>query len=252
MTGVRKPSPLEAFETNMRDAHHLVRLAEGLTNSRARKMRKELRDRVGAAWRVPLKHRDQLDCLESADVYLVFKPVSRLARADFLDHRPLLRQALVAACAATETYLADRAMSQVAGLTSSADAASDRLKKIPMTVGDWLDIEVYEYRRRGLHEKVIRPYFAEFASVDPSKVGALLSLLGVKDWQKQLDGQRGVNPGDTRVALDRIAKRRNRIVHTGDRVSQSSRNRATLSIAEVRCDLDVMESLVAAVEKVLA
>src|SRR5262245_54018895 len=90
-----KPNALEAFETNMADARHLVRLAEALTNTRARRMRRELRDRVGEALRVPSKDRDELDCLQSSHLFVTFLPGARIKRSDFDDARPLLRQAIV-------------------------------------------------------------------------------------------------------------------------------------------------------------
>lgn len=250
MTGVHKPTPLEAFQDNMRDAHHLVRLAEGLTNGRSRRMRKERRERVGAAWDVPARQRDELDCLESDDVYLTFKPGSRLQRDMFEDHRPLLRQALVAACAATETYLADKVMTRVSDLTSSRNASSAKILKLPMTVGDWMMLkEEYKSRpRRGLHGRIIEPLVRQDASTDPAKVGKLLSLIGVSNWSKQLDHIRGVDKGGTEELLARVTGRRNRIVHTGDR---QGRGRAALDINQTQSDLEALESVVHAIDKLV-
>lgn len=250
MSGVAKPRPLQAFEANMQDAHHLVRLAEGFTNQRVYRMRREFRERVGDAMKVPAKQRDSLDCLESSDVLVVFKPGSGLSRDHFSDHKPLLRQALVAACAATETYLADKAIERAGVLLHANKTATDRMRKVPLTVGDWLDIEArYERRRRGLREQVMVRHINELASTSPSKVGELLSLVGVKDWTNKIDHHRGVAKGDTHGLLERITQRRNKIVHTGDR---HGRGRASLTVDEVKADLAALESVVAAIEKVLA
>lgn len=249
MTRPAKLSPVDAFCANMTDAHHLVRMAEALTSQRARGARREIRERIGVAMRFRKKDWDRIDVLESPDVWLVFKPDSRLSRDQLLDHKPLLRQALVAGCAATETYLSDKAISRLATLTSSESAAPKRLKDLPMTVGDWLYVEQhYKYRRRGLHERVVKAHVAEFASTDPSKVGALMSLLGVSNWSRQLDHHRGVGRGESEAMLDRIAKRRNKIVHTGDR---QGLGRATITVKEVPRDLAALESVVAAIEKLL-
>ena len=43
-------------------------------------------------------------------MHSVFFPGSSVQRTDFVDARPLLRQAVVAACAAFETYIGDKAM----------------------------------------------------------------------------------------------------------------------------------------------
>lgn len=246
VTMARKASPIEAFEDNMVDADHLVTLAEVLTNQRARRMRVELRERVGAALRVRQADRDSLDCLRSADVFVTFLPGSRLGREDFLDQRPLLRQAIVAGCAATETYLADKVMTRIGSLVTSADAATPRMRGLPMEVADWLHIEDrYQRRRRGLRERVIRPYVRQQASTAPSKVGALLSLVGIESWARQLDRARGVKAGSTVAFLDRVTERRNRIAHEGDRQGYG---RARLSAAEVRDDLVNLRSVVGGIE----
>lgn len=249
MAGRTKLSPIDAFCANMADAHHLVRMAEALTNQRARGARRELRERLGSAMGLPKKRWDELDVLESPDVLLVFKPASRLSRDQLLDHKPLLRQALVAGCAATETYLVDKAVSRLAALTASEATAPRRLKDLPMTVGDWLYVEQhYKYRRRGLRERIIKAHVAELASTDPSKIGPLMSLLGVSNWSRQLDHQRGVGKGESEAMLDRVAKRRNKIVHTGDR---QGLGRANISVKEITEDLAALESVVAAIDKMV-
>jgi hypothetical protein len=246
-----RQTPQQAFCANMEDAHHLVRLAEAFTNQRApRRARREFRERIGRAMKLPKRCWDDLDCVESAQVLVVFKPGAALSRDHFIDHKPLLRQALVAACAATETYLADAAMSQMSRLTRSEQAATPRLRALPMTVGDWLHLEQrYQYRRRGLHEQVIRRQVEDLASTDPSKVGALLSLLGVSEWTRKMDHHRGSQKGETFDLLDRLTKRRNKIVHTGDR---QGLGRAPITVAEVKADLAALESIVAGLESMFA
>lgn len=237
---VGKPTSVEAFEINMADAHHLVRIAEALTNTRARRMRRELRDRVGEALKVAPKHRSELDCLQSSHIFVTFLPGSGVKRSDFDDARPLLRQAIVAGCAAGETYLADRTMELVGGLTSK-ERATPRLNAIPMDIHAWLEIEDrYERRKWGLRGLVIEPYIRREASTDPTKVGHLLSLVGVSDWSSKLDKARGVGRGETVKFLSRVTARRNKIAHEGDRIG---RGRAQLTVAEARSDLDGLVSV---------
>jgi hypothetical protein len=92
MAGKRKLEPLEVFEITIADAHHLVNLVEGFENQRKYRMRRELREKLGEALHLSERSRDNLDCLESRDLFLVFKPGSTLQRSDFTDARPLLRQ----------------------------------------------------------------------------------------------------------------------------------------------------------------
>jgi hypothetical protein len=230
------------------DADHLVALVEGFTNRRKRRMRTELRERVGEALKVRVADRGQLDCIESEDVFVVLKPGSRLSRDDFADGRPLLRQALVAACAAFETYLADKAMSLVGPLLRTERTLTPRLGGLRLTLADWMRIERrYEKKRWGLREFVVEPAVREMASTAPSQVGAVLSLLGVDDWTRKVDGHRRVTRGTTVADLERITTRRNRIAHEADRVG---RGRAGLTVDEVRADISMLRSVVDAIERV--
>ncbi|MDF9717345.1 hypothetical protein [Nocardioides sp. ChNu-99] len=250
MAGVKKATAREAFDDNMRDAHYLVLLAESLTNLRKRRMRRELRERIGEALKLPARDHSELDCIESAEAFIVLTPRSRLSRDGLQDQRPLLRQALVAACAATETYLADAVLAKARSMTTSEQAAGPRLAQLPMTVGDWLYIEQhYERRRWGLNERILAKHIREEASTAPNQVGKLLALVGVGTWTRKLDGERKVARGDTEALLDRVTRRRNKIAHEGDR---RGRSRATLTVDEVKADLADLESVVGAIERVLA
>ena len=112
MTGVRKPRSREAFDLNMNDAETLVSIARLLENERINRMRAELRSRIGTALRIPKAKHSALECLENQQVFITFKPGSAHLRGSLTREslRPLLRQALVAGCAAVETYVADRTM----------------------------------------------------------------------------------------------------------------------------------------------
>ncbi len=249
MAGRPKPSSRQAFDSNMADARFLLRTAEGISNYRTRRARSELRARVGDALRIPTKHHTEIECVESDDLFIVIKPGSSLVRADFADPRPLLRQSIVAACAATETFLNDLVMENIGTLLSSSAASTARLSKIPMNIGMWLEIEdKYKRRRRGLRELVVKEFVQETASTSPTKVGELMSMLGVVDWAKKVDAARKVPPGDTVEFLQRVTDRRNRIAHQGDR---KGRGQANISATEVDSDLIDLISVVNAMEAVV-
>lgn len=79
----KKLTPYEAFQVNMQDAEALLSYARAFRNKRTRGMREELPTRVGQALKVPVGRRDELDCLESDDVFVVFKPNGKLGRDEF-------------------------------------------------------------------------------------------------------------------------------------------------------------------------
>lgn len=84
---------------------------------------------------------------------------------------------------------------------------------------------------------MVEDHIRETSSVSPNQVGLVLTSIGVTDWSKQVDARRGVKGGETVKELERIAQRRNRIAHSGDRVGQG---RAQLEVNEVEAYLEVI------------
>jgi hypothetical protein len=250
MSGVSKPSAREAFDYNIADAETLVLLAEALRNKRVRRMRREKRETLGEALGVARKGRDDLDCIESEDLFAVFTPRSRLKRSAFDEAalRPLLRQALVAGCAALETYVGDRAMELYPGALDSDDRPP-RLLELRMTVRDWLWIdETYQRKRWGLRE-VVEGEIREMASPAPAQIGIVFGVVGQKKLWNRVDRHRHVATGRSEETLRRLYERRNRIAHSGDRVG---RGRAAISAREVGGDLEDLVRIVDAIDTLTA
>lgn len=232
----------------MADARHLLDLASSLQNQRVRKMRAELRARLGEALRVPTKDHEQLDCIESEDLFVLIKPGSRLNRRHFADLRSLLRQAIVAGCAAFETYLAEAVIERVGPLLQDDDPPS-RLADIKLDVRTWMEIErEYKRRRRGIRELVVLPQIRQMSSTAPSQVGVLLSIAGVDKWANKIDNALGEDLGTVVRELERITKRRNAIAHGGD---LRGRGRAHITADEVQGDLDFITAVVDKIERLL-
>ena len=232
---------------NIEDAEALLSYAQAFQNRRVRSMRSELRSRIGEALKVAVTRQKELDCLESDDLFVVFKPDSRLGRDGFVDLRPLLRQALVAASTALETYVADKAMEFV-GPALSANKMPPRLSNISLTVGHWAEIEEnYERRRWGVRA-IVEEYIRETSSTAPNQIGIVLSTIGVSNWAGKIDNVRRVTGGTTVNDLDAITERRNLIAHTADR---KGRGRSSVEHDDVQRQIKVIKDVVDALEKVL-
>jgi len=239
-----KREPIEAFEDNFSDARALVSYVRAFSNNRARRMRSELRGRIGEALRISVRAREELDCLESEDLFVIFKPDGHIDRDAFQDLRPLLRQAIVAACASLETFLADKVMCH-AGASMALDDIPKKLRDITLTVGHWADIErTYERRSWGIRG-VIEESIRERSSTAPNQVGFLLGMIGVNNWAKKIDGIRRVAKGTTVKELEVITDRRNRIAHSADK---SGLGRAALEIDEVEEYLNQVKIIVNAID----
>jgi len=247
MAGRPKPTARQAFEDNVDDARTLVALARALRNRRLRRMRRELREKVGTALSVRRRDWPQLECLESEDLFVVFKPGARLTREDLdaVRLRSLLRQAVVAGCTAIETFAADRVMERMGDILRQEDKPL-RLLDLPMTVGDWLTIEEqYERRKWGLRQ-IIELEVRRMASPAPAQIGILFSLVGEHDLWKRVNQRRGISRSRSEGRLEEIYERRNTIAHMGDR---DGRGRASITIEEVEHLLDDVHAIVDALDK---
>lgn len=246
MAGKRKLTPREAFDTNMLDAELMVRVARALHNRRNRRIRAELRERVGTALRIQKKKWPDIECVESDDLFVVFKPSAATRPDDVADLRPLLRQAIVAACAAAETFVADRVDQKLGKALMSRDKPA-RLLDVNLKVEDWFKIERYQRRLRGLSEHLKGHVRREVASASPSQIGIAFSLVGEKDLWKRVDQTRGVKRGSSEEALQRLYARRNRIAHQGDRVG---RGRSHIEVSDVEADLVCLVEIIDALDRV--
>jgi len=247
MAGKKKLTPEKYFEIHIHDAKKLLELADGLTNSRKYRMRRELRERVGHAIGTAQQEWDALDCVESPDLFVVFKPGSKIEKTAFDDLRPLLRQSLVAGCAALETFVFDKTMERI-GEALRSNEVPDRLREIPISLGNWIDHR-REYTRVGWGQRqVAKKAVRDGSSTSPSQIGKVLGMIGITDWSKKIDSERGCSKGTTVSQLDVLTKRRNRIVHQGDRVGLG---RAQLTADEVKEDLSTISEIVGAIGKVV-
>jgi len=247
MAGKRKPTPIEVFDANIADAERLLAFARALTNGRKYRLRRELRESVGEALRLPKGTWDSLDCVESDDVFVVLKPGGAARREHFTEAelRPLLRQAVVAAAAAVESYVAEKAATYAA---SALADPPDRLKEVAITLVDVMDIEKRYKRRAWGYRAVLEAHLEREASSDPAKIGKVFSTVGKKGFWSKVDSHRKVAKGTTETQLRALAGRRNKIAHTGDRTPTG---RSPLTLSDAEAHVGNAKSIVEALEAVL-
>lgn len=243
-----RQTPLEVFEDNIDDAHQLLALARILANVRSRAMRREKRDRLGNALGLPKSRWDEIDGVESSELFIVLKPSAGITRARFTEEemRPLLRQAVVAIAAAVETYVADKAGLFVGEALKNP---TPQMKRLRIDLGEVLEIdERYQRRQWGYRDHVL-DHIRESASSAPNKVGGVFSFVGMPlDWAG-LDRARKVPKGGTGDELSRLCQRRNKIAHEADR---SGGRQARITIAEVEAFMTSAQSIVEAIDRQLA
>lgn len=216
-------TPLEVFEDNIADAKRLLMLTRMLVNTRSYRMRRELRERVGGAMRVPRRDWEQLDCVESDDLFLVLMPNGEASRDIFTEPelRPLLRQSIVAVCAAIESFVSEKACARMGDALKQPGGALNRL---PVSFRDVLMASEYE-RHGWAHRKLLRKQLEQMASAKPNRIGDVMEIVGHRDRQlwKKVDARRGAAAGDSCKQLEALVERRNLIAHTGDRAGGGKR-----------------------------
>lgn len=247
MAGKPRPTPIEVFDANIADASRLIALARALTNGRKYGMRRELRESVGAAIKLPKRKWDQLDCVESDDVFVVLKPSGAVKRHHFTEPelRPLLRQAVVAISAAVESYVAEKASSFI---SEALDSPPARLKEVSVSLGEIMEIEQKYTRRRWGHRAILERHIASEASPDPAKIGKVLATVGVRDFWAKVDAKRHLSRGTSESQLRALYDRRNKIAHTGDRTPTG---RSRLALGEVEGYFENAKSIIEALETAL-
>ena len=240
---------METFAVNLTDARWLIQTAQVLRNQRSNRMRQELRTKIGEALSVPVRDRGRLDCIESDELFIVIKPVATIDRDHVQNLHPLLRQSVVAACAALETYVADEVSLRVAASLAEGVDLPSRLAELNISIADWKYIEDhYKVRRRALREHILEPRIRELASTAPNQIGILMSMLGIKDWSRKVDGKRNVTRGTTVAELDSLTDRRNRIAHEGDRRGY---RRSAITENEAGQFADTVENVAIALQSVM-
>ena len=246
---VARQTALEVFQANIGDAERLIALTRLLLNTRTYRMRRELRESFGDAMRISRKRWNDLDCVESADVFVVLKPDGRAAREHFTEPelRPLLRQAVVAISAAVESYVAEKACSFVSE-AMKMDPLPPRLRQVSVSFEDVLWIE-QNYERRGWgHRALLREHLVTEASSDPDQIGRVFSTVGRTGLWALVDKERRVVKGTSEREMKDLASRRNQIAHSGDRVG---RGRASLDLEDVEDFYANTKAVVEAIDAVL-
>lgn len=247
MAGKSQPNAIEVFEANIGDAERLIDFARVLTNGRKYGMRKELREAVGTAMKLSQRKQDQLDCVESDELFVVLKPGGNVSRSSFTEAelRPLLRQAIVATAAAVESYVSEKARTYIAAALRNRPA---RLKDVSLSLDDVIAIESRYTRRRWGHRAILEGYIDAEASADPGQIGKVFSTVGVKGFWSKVDTRRRVAQGTSESQLKALCARRNKIAHTGDRTPTG---RASLTLADAETHYANANSIIYALEAVL-
>lgn len=242
---------LQTFAKAQGRAKYLVRLAEGLVNTRkyvmrvdwARNFRKIMHWKIGT----------HIDRVDGRDAVVVLRDGATLSADDF-NHSAisdLYRAALVMSVSAMDAYFHVKVLHYIV-IQSKKSAPSKSLMNLKITVSDFVRGNSMKYRNSALRSAIER--HLSFQSLQtPEKVATTLNLIGVKDFWQKVAKELKSDEDTLKKQIGKIVDRRNKIAHEGD-VSQSKKTRnkdREVKPKLVRDALTLIDSVVAASEKVI-
>lgn len=134
----------------------------------------------------------------------------------------LLRQAVVVSCSALESFLWDVLRENaLTVLRARGGKADDSLKKITLTIDDYLSLEEYRDSDERLRQIILRR-FERGALYDLEKIDEIMAILTVRDFWKDVSAQTGFEAKEIRSQLGDIINRRNQIAHRADRPDEGT------------------------------
>lgn len=134
----------------------------------------------------------------------------------------LLRQAVLVAAAALESFLWDVLRENaLTVIQAKGRKADDTLRNITLTLDDYLSLEGYEDKDVRLRQIILKR-FERGSLYDLEKVSEIAQILGVRDLWKEVGKEIGSTPEDIKAKLQSLINRRNQIVHRADRPEEGA------------------------------
>lgn len=129
----------------------------------------------------------------------------------------LLRQAVVVACTALESFVWDALRENVLTIVRARKRGADRsLRELTLTLDDFLSLEGYADQDLRL-KQIILKNFERGMLYDASSIERIATILTVKNYWPQVARTCGTAEGDIKEQVKELITRRNQIAHRADR-----------------------------------
>jgi hypothetical protein len=220
-------TPLEAFQDTIGRAKRLLRMHDGLVNTRQRAIRSDWKANFCELMHWP--QASDIERVDSKDAVVVLRHGASLTPDDFSGDAvsDLLRSAITFGVSAIDRYVHERIIKGfVAAFREQELTKQQKEFQVPATLAIEIVNRVHSARRDAT---VIRPaneirkvvqealHKRPFQSWREIEYG--FCLLGCKDLGKELRENNNISPQDIdtlKSTLNKIVARRNQIVHEGD------------------------------------
>lgn len=134
----------------------------------------------------------------------------------------LLRQAILVAAAALESFLWDVLRENaLTVIQAKGRKADETLRNITLTLDDYLSLEGYEDKDVRLRQIILKR-FERGTLYDLDKVSEIAQILGVQNFWIEIGKEIGSKPEEIKAKLQSLINRRNQIVHRADRPDEGA------------------------------
>ncbi len=219
--------PIEAFRDAHERALRLLRLHDGLVNTRQRSIRSDWKSNFCRLMHWP--QTSEIDRVDSNDAVLILRDGADIKRDDFsaesLDD--LLRSAITFGVSAIDRYVHERVVKGfVTAFRSPELTKQQRDFQVPATLAIDIVNRIHAARRSSKNTRPaneIRKAVQEVLHKRPfqswREIEYGFCLIGYKNLGKELKTANGITDADMKSieqSLNKIVSRRNKIVHEGD------------------------------------
>lgn len=134
----------------------------------------------------------------------------------------LLRQAVVVACTALESFYWDALRENVLTIVRARRRGADKLiRDLTLTLDDYLSLEAHKDPDLRLREIILKN-FERGTLYDASSIGKIATVLTVRDFWPQVAKKCGQNEGEINRQVGELIKRRNQVAHRADRPDENA------------------------------
>ena len=210
--------PIEVFEQNFRNAEAMLSLHKLLMDRDIGKNPDDFRQIVHQHFSISGDEETVIVLNEM--LHALVRDCASLKKSFFAEKNLnlLLRQAIVATCSAMDVYCNDILKEYVMTVIQKKGRQSPKtLKEIPMTLDEYLSIKAYENPDDRLKQIIL----SKFEKITLGNINGITDTiegcLGIEEYWKKVSDKMGKRQRDLKNEIDDIVKRRNDIIHRGDR-----------------------------------
>jgi len=229
--------PVAAYDLaihNFAVVENLLQLYELFKDLREEPAIEELRLAVCRRWAVPENTAIRNACNEQ--MVMLTRANAPIPQALLIENGTdfLLRQAVVVACTAIESFFWDSLRENVLTIVRARRRGADEsLRGITLTLDDYLSLENYAEPDERLRQIILKN-FERRTLYNTESIDRIAEILTVRDLWGRVSELCGQNPRDIRRNLDELILRRNDIAHRADRPDNDEERSANVDSLGLR------------------